>query len=337
MNSVVTLDTAGQTDLANKTLHATTQQAKKDVSIAITATGTKDIGDKATGKMTVTRTSVSSTPIPVPVGTTFTAGPITFVSTESTTLAGTTIGPGGVVQDSATIAVAASSIGDESNVSARAYQPSVGGISAQGSAMAGGSHKQVQVVTQNDVQKATDQLSSQDTSGVKKQLASQFSGGVVAIDQSFKADTSAVVPTPAVDQQAPDGKAVLAGSVSYTLTGVGKNEIDQYLNAYYTKQLKDSSNQRVYDNGAKAATFTNVAAATSGYTATMVATAKIGPTINDADIKNAAKGKNYGAIQSTIEAIQGVDNVDIKFWPFWVTKAPADTKRITVEFNLNGK
>lgn len=342
MNAVVALDTASQTDLANKTLHATTQQVKKDVSIAFTATGTKNVGDKATGPVKFTNNTQTSQT--VPAGTQLAAAD----GKPFTTNAAVTIPAGSVscnpfpncsgVTPSASGSVTAVTAGTSPNGENGSLSGAPSGVTASFTApTSGGTDKTVTVVTKDDLQKATDQLNSQDTSGIKKQLASQFGGGVVAIDQSFKVDTNGVTPNPAVDQEAPGGKAVLAGSVTYTLTGVSKNEIDHYLNDYYAQQLKDSSSQRVYDNGAKGATFTNVTAATTGYTATMVATAKIGPSINDTAIKNAARDKNFGDIQSTIEAIQGVDSVNVKFWPFWVSKAPTDTKRITVEFSLNGK
>jgi hypothetical protein len=338
MNAAVALDTANQTDLANKTLHATVQQQKKDVSLPITATGSKNVGDKATGKIKFTTSSPDGATIAA--GTQFVVSGLTFTLDSAVTVPGATLsfGCGGICPSSASGALTAPEGGAKYNGAQGVASGAPAGVSASVSpATAGGTDKTATVVTKDDVQKAADQLNGQDTSGIKSQLAKQFTGGVVSIDQSFKVDTSGVVATPAVDQEAPGGKAVFAGSVTYSLTGVSKNEIDQYLNAYYAEQLKSQSNQRVYDNGAKNVTFTNVTATTGGYGATMVATAKIGPSIDDAAIKNAARGKNFGDIQSTIEAIQGVDSVNVKFSPFWVTKAPNDTKRITVEFNLNGK
>src|SRR5690606_30689869 len=93
--------------------------------------------------------------------------------------------------------------------------------------------------------------------------------------------------------------------------------------------------QRVYDNGASKMTFTNVQPVENGFTANLSAAAQIGPKINDDAIKEAAKGKRYGDIQSGIESISGVDDVDVKFWPFWVSSAPNDVKKISVEFKLN--
>jgi hypothetical protein len=337
VNAKVNLDPTLATDVAAGSIKTTTQQLKKTASVDFTATGTKDAGNKASGKMTVTRTSVSSDPIAVPAGTSFSSGNITFISTEGTTLAGTTIGKGGIVQDSATVAVVAAAIGDESNLSARPYQSNVGGISAQGTDMSGGSHRQIKIVSADDMQKATDQLTQQNTDAVKKQLAGQFSSNILVIDTTFKVDQPAPQATPAVGQEVPDGVTPkLTSEVTYSMAGVDKTEASKYLDTYFAQQIKNTSDQRVYDNGLKTITFTNVSPATNSYTANVVATAKIGPKIDDNAIKSIAKGKRYGEIQSSIEAIQGVDNVDVKFSPFWVSAAPSDVNKISVEFKLNG-
>lgn len=333
MNAKVSLDTAGETSLANTTLHAATETVKKDVSLPITATGTKDVGEKATGKVKFSTSTISNLGRVIPAGTEIeSASGLVYLTDTAATIALT--GSTGT----ATAPVTAASNGATYNGATGAASGAPSGISVSFSVTtSGGTDKTITIVTQSDVDKAAVTLKEQDTASIKKQLTKQFTGGVVAIDQSFKVDTTGVTPTPAVDEEATDGKAVLSGSVSYSLVGVSKNEIDQYLNDYYAQQLKGVDNQRLYENGAKNVTFTSVAESTGGYTATMVATAKIGPKVNEGDIKEASKGKNYGDIQSSIEAIQGIDNVDIKFWPFWVSHAPNDAKKITVEFNLNGK
>lgn len=335
-NAVVTLSPVAKTDFSANTIKAVSQQSKKDVSVDFDATGTKDVGEKATGSMKLTRTSVSNKPINVPAGTSFTAGSLTFVSTEAAILEPTTVGDNGNIQDTATVGVVATQLGDEYNVSARAYQSNVGGYTARGTDMSGGSKKTVKVVSADDIQKATDQLKTQDTDAIKKQLSGQFDTSVTVLDDTFKTDAGSPSSTPAQDQEAASGKAKLTATITYTMTGVDSKEYSAYLDAYFKKQLDGKNDQRVYDNGSKKVTFTNVAAVDPGFTANIVATAKIGPKIDDNAIKALAKGKRYGEIQSSIESIQGVDNVDIKFWPFWVSVAPNDTNKISVEFSLNG-
>ncbi len=200
--------------------------------------------------------------------------------------------------------------------------------------MAGGAKHTATVVSASDIQKATDQLTSQNTDAIKKQLADQLGSNVTVIDLTFKTTLSGTKSTPAVNEEA-TGKAKLTTTITYSLSGVENSEINRYLDDYFGKQIEGKDNQRVYDNGAKKVTFTNIAAADATFTGNIVASAKIGPKIDDAVIKELAKGKRYGDIQSTIEAIDGVDNVDIKFSPFWVSTVPNDVKKISIEFKLN--
>ncbi len=336
INDKVTLTTNGTTSVAGKSLQSVTKEIKKEVSMDFDPTGTKEIGEKATGKMKLDRNSVSSTPISVPAGTSFSSGNLTFVSTESAVLAGTTIGPGGIVQDSATVSVQAVEIGDQYNLSARSYQSNVGGFSATGTDMAGGSKRQAKVVSSEDIDNAAAHLVQQQSDTMKKDLNKQFDSSTAkVIDQTFKATPGSMASTPAVNQEA-TGKAKLTGTITYTLSGVQKAEYGKYLDDFFNNQVKTEDNQRVYDNGSSKVTFTNIAAVEGGFTANIVTNAKIGPKIDDDQIKNTAKGKRYGEVQSSIEAIQGVDDVDVKFWPFWVSSVPNDPKKISIEFKLNG-
>lgn len=333
VNAKVTLGEKLQTQFSNNTLKTSVQQQKKDVSIEFDPTGTKEIGEKAAGTMKLTRTSTSSTPIQVPAGTSFTASGRIFRSTEGATLPGSSIGPGGVIQPTATVNVEAAEMGDEYNLSARGYQSNVGGFEADGSNMSGGSSKEVTVVSETDVQGATDQLAKQDSDAVKEQLKSEFNDTFTVLDQTFKIDSGDAKSSPAVGEEA-SGKAELTATITYTLSAVAKSDVDTFLNDYFTKQIEGQSDRRIYDNGNSGVTFTNIAAVDDGFAANVVATAKIGPKIEDDQVKELAKGKRYGEIQSSLESIQGVDSVDVQFWPFWVSQAPSDPNKITIEFNL---
>lgn len=335
VNNKVTLANDVTTDVAASTLKITTQQTKKTESVEFEATGSRDAGNKAAGTMKLTRTNPSGTPLTVPAGTAFVSGERTFVSTEAAVLV-TKLTADGLDPGTGTVAVLASAIGDEFNLSARSYQPSMSGFTAQGTEMSGGTHKIIKVVGPEDIQKATERLKAQDTAAIKKQLTTQLGKDVVVIDQTFKADQAAPVSVPAADQEVGEGvKPKLTSEITYSFSAVDKNELNDYLNAHFKKQLNGLTDQRVYDNGAGKVTFTNVNGAEKGFTGNVVATAQIGPKIEDAQVKDRAKGKRYGEIQSSLEAIQGVESVDVKFWPFWVTTAPNDAKRINVEFKLN--
>jgi len=332
-NARVTMGEKATTSFSGSTLKTSTQQQKKDVSIEFDATGKKEVGEKATGTMTLTRTSTSSTPISVPAGTSFTASGLTFKSTEAATLPGSSIGPGGIEQPSVTVAVEAAELGDQYNLATRNYQSNVGGFSAKGSNMTGGTSKEVTVVSETDIQAATDQLAKQDSDEVKAQLTGEFNDTFIVLDQTFKIDNGTPQSSPAVGQEA-SGKAKLTTTITYALSALARADVDTFLNDYFAKQIEGQNDRRVYDNGSGGVTFTNIAAAPDGFTGNIVATAKIGPKVEDQQVKDLAKGKRFGEIQSSLESIQGIDSVDVKFWPFWVSSAPNDTNKITVEFNL---
>ena len=335
VNARVTLDPAATTTLQEGLLKSTTKQTKKDQTVEFAATGKKDVGNKATGSMKLTRTSPSATPVTVPAGTEFTASGLTFVSTQAATLT-SQLTPSGFDPGSATVAVQATDIGDNFNLSARGYTSSVSGVNANGTDMAGGSKKTVTVVSADDVQKATEQLAEQKTDDIKRDLAKQFDGTFVVVDQSFKIDQANPSSAPAVDQESTDGKARLTSSVTYSLSAVAKSELKMYLDDYFKAQLKDKDDQRVYDNGSGEAKLSNISVVDGGkFGANLVASAKIGPKISDDEVKELAAGKRYGDIQASLEAIQGVESVDVEYSPFWVTSTPNDVKRISVEFKLS--
>lgn len=331
VNNAVTLSSDLSTDLAAKTIKTTTQQTKKTASVEFDATGKKEVGEKAKGTVKFSTNNISNLGTTIPAGTALTStGGKVFTTDESVTI---TISN----YQGANAAVTASDRGASSNGASGSVSGAPSGISAAivGST-AGGTDKTITVVTAEDIQKQTEQLKQQNTDAIKKDLASKLGSDVVVIDQTFKVEQSSPVSTPAVDQEVTAGtKPKLSSEATYSLSGVDKNELNNYLDDNFAKQLEGLKDQRTYDNGIGGVTFTNVNAIDTGFTANIVATAKIGPKIEDSVIKDTAKGKRYGEIQSSIEAISGVDNVDVKFWPFWVSSAPNDVKRITVEFKLN--
>lgn len=344
INAKVTLTDGANTSLSANTIKSITNQMKKDVSIDFDATGTKDVGQKASGSVAIHNCDYSGG-FSLPAGTKFVANGLVFISTQAVSVPGysapssTLCSLNGPTAGKATVGVQAADIGEAYNLSARSYTidsiPAGSKVEAVGTDMGGGNKHQAKVVSADDIQKAADQLTQQGSDVAKKDLKAQFSSNITVIDQTFKSAAGDVKSAPAAGEETTTGKAKLTSTITYTLTGVDKSEYGRFLDDYFAKQTQDNKDQRVYDNGAKKTTFTDVTPVQNGFTANIVANAKIGPKIDDDAIKNVAKGKRYGDVQASIEAIQGVDNVDIKFWPFWVSSVPNDTKKISIEFNLN--
>lgn len=339
VNNNVTLGDSLKTDLVANTLKTATQETKKSASVEFDATGTKDVGEKSKGIVKLSKQSL--TVVTIPAGTQLiTTGGLVFTTNSTATLPAATSDPScfpSFCPQTTNVDATASGSGTKYNAATGSLTGAPTGVSASFTGpTSGGTDKVITVVTQDDVKKATEQLKIQDVEAIKKELRTKLGKDVVVIDQSYKASDAAPTTVPVVDQEVVAGtKPKLTSDVTYSLSGVDKNELNDYLDAHFTKQLEGLKDQRTYDNGADKVTFTNVNGVESGFTASIVATAQIGPKIEDSTIKESSKGKRYGEIQSSLEAIQGVDSVDVKFWPFWVNTAPNDVKKINVEFRLH--
>ena len=115
---------------------------------------------------------------------------------------------------------------------------------------------------------------------------------------------------------------------------IDNSEMESYLKASANTELEGKTSQKIYKSGADEAKLTQYAEAESGGTIRITANSTVGPSIDEDEVKDQVKGKNYGDIQSSLESIDGVNDVDTKFWPFWVSTVPDDTDRITIEFDL---
>lgn len=337
LSTSVTIGTSVQTDAAKGTLKSVQVQDKIDANVDVQATGLQEQGEAASGTMTLSKGTPDDATIPV--GTGFSSGDCTFVTREQVTVPGATPGRWNgsgfpVIAGSKTVSVKATAIGEQCNLSARNYESTVSGISAKGGDMSGGSKKTLKIVTQADVQKASEQIAEQNNTDTKTKLSAKFGKNVKAIDSSFrtlKADTSV---SPQVGQEAPNGTAKLTSSVTYVMDGVSSSELDTFIKAATESKLSKDDDQRVYDSGANGAQLASFAATSSGGTATLTATAKVGPQIKDDDVKQRVAGKKFGDIQADLKSIQGVEDVQVQFWPFWVSKVPQDTNKVDVEFKL---
>lgn len=339
LNSRVTLTATAGTDLKAGTIKAETKTLKKDISIPFTATGKKDVGDKAIGSVKFSHQSLSATTIPAGTQLTSTGGLI-FVTDTAVSVPASTFGPGcfpTACAGTATGSVTAAESGTK-------YNAATGSLSGSGmtatfsGATSGGTDKTVTAVQQSDIDAVQGQVTQSSTGDeAKKQLVSDFGSDYIIVESSFKTDATAVKASPAVGAEAPDGKGALAGSVGYSLTAIPKSEATKYLDAYFAQQIDGKTDQKVYDNGLAALSLTNVNAVDNGnFTASISTNGKVGPRIDENAIKEFAKGRKYGEIQSRVQAVNGIESADIKFSPFWVNQAPNDTRRIQVEFKVNG-
>lgn len=313
-------------DPAQNLMPATVKQTKKSASVDFTATGKKDVGEKATGTVKFSTNNISNLGTTIPAGTVLTAtGGTQFATDTAVTI---TISN----YQNAPTGVTAVNRGAASNGANGAVSGAPSGISATlTGSTAGGTDKTVTVVSQADVDKAKQQLQSGDANAVKNDLKKEFGSDMIVIDESFKAEGGDATSSPAVDQEATSAK--LTSETTYTLVGVERSDLKANFDAYLDKQLAGKDNQKVYSSGEDTAQFSQFTTANGGYTVTVNAQAQVGPQLNEEQLKKQLVGKRAGEIQQQLETIEGIEDVETTFFPFWVTKAPAENK-ITIKFVL---
>lgn len=329
VNQKVTLDPNGPNVLSTSTVHAIAQQQKKQQTVKFDATGSKDVGETATGTVKFSTDSISALGKTIPAGTVLTStSGLTYTTDQSVTMSISN-------SSGATTGVTAAGRGAKYNGAAGPVSGAPAGISATlvGST-AGGTDKTVKVVTKEDVQKAAEQLTAQKDDTIKTQLQAAFGKDAVVINESYAVIQAAPVATPTVDAEA-DGQATLTSEVTYTMLAIPRTDLSSFLNGTLTKQLEGLHDQKVYDDGSNKVSFANFAKVDAATTVQLMAVGKVGPKIDEQAIKQQARGKRYGDIQSQLQTIQGVSGVDVKFSPFWVSTAPNDANKISVEFKLS--
>lgn len=332
----ITLDPSlSASDATNQKLKSYSQQTKKSASADFTATGSKEIGNKASGTVTVTNSS-DSTAQTIPSGTVYAAATgQQFVSTAAITVPGATVSGGTIVPGTAKAQVQATDIGSEYNIPAETFTI-VGhsSLTASSSAMTGGDKQTVTVVSQADVDKAKGQLEQQNANAIKDELKKKFGSEYLVIDESFTTDQGNPVASPAVDEQAKQGK--LTAETTYTLLALARSDVNEMLNTALKSALDTKPNQSIFSNGSDKIAFNSFQKFDNNtYSVRLSTTGYIGTKIDVDSLAKQVAGKRYGEIQAIVNQISNVNNVDIKFSPFWVTSAPTDTKKIDIKFSIS--
>lgn len=342
----VTLGGSQTTDVEKGIIQTISKQFKGDVSIDFDATGQEDIGAKASGSITVRNCDYAGG-FTIQAGTRFTSsGGKVFTNSSAVTVPGYTspssslCSLSGDTSGKATVQVQATTSGEANNIGATSYTissiPSGSKVDAVGTAMSGGTTKIATIVTAADVQKASERLVEQSSDEAKKSLIDQFTNSEIIIDDSYKIDRAPVVSSPAIGAEA-TGKAKITSATTYSITAIARAELRAYLKDALEKQIDDDRRQRIYDDGIDTATLSGYREQDGIATVHVGAEGRIGPKIDENEVKEQAKGKRYGEIQSSLQRLEGVNDVDIQFSYFWVRTVPNDINKIDVEFELENE
>ena len=341
------------------------KEYKQENAVTFEATGKKDVGEKATGLMTIeVYVPEPDASISVPAGTIFANNGLSFSATEAASVTWTS-------DDSATetikqcdnaseiekadltrivkrdgyrgclltakVNVIATESGDKYNISptSSGWTTNFAGDHRSiynKSSFTGGTSKLINIIQESDIVSAKAALAAKITGDGKAKLMASIPEDLMPLESTYKENAGEATATPGVGEEVGSGVTPkLTSTTTYTILTLNKKDLTNFVEDKTKATL--AADQKIYETTEPfLERFTEDG--NGGYTARLKATTKVGPTVTEADILEKAKGKKIGELQSQLKSINGVSSCKVDPSFFWVTTIPNDANKITVNLEV---
>lgn len=336
-----TSGSAESLDEQQKVLPSKLQELKQVNTEKVAATGSKDMGTKAGGKMTVTNCIDDGKKHTIPAGTSFTSGQFVFKTTAALTLEAAVYSGNNCRTDlgkllgfTKDVGVAATQPGEQYNLSARSYTSSTPGITGSGSQMTGGTTKIVKVVAQQDVDNAVQKITTNGSTVDEDFYKKLETDGFFALQETATTSEPKITSSPAVGEEA--SETSVTHEVTYAILTVDRDDLTKLVSEELGKQIDKTKQQ--FERGDlldKAIVRVTNKKSPTDVALTVQKTAIAMPLFNEEELKKLIAGKKQGDIESILGSRPGINEVRVDFSPFWVSKAPKKTSKIS--FDITNK
>lgn len=329
------------------------QKIEKTSSVEFTATGQKDVGEKATGKINVAAyldPNSEGVPLRIVDGVKFIHGNLTYTVTSGASVSYPEDDSGcenvnsgrfsreGCLKTVA-VTVQADAPGTDYNIGAQDSGWSTDADMSvaksysiyNSAAFTGGSTNIVTVVSESDFNNAKEKLTNQGREDGKSELVKKFGDDMVVIESSLEVSTSDPKSTPAVNEEVKSGVTPkIEATTTFTMFAVDKTALETFV-----KKKSESSvaaDQKIY--AISTPFFENFQKDGDKYTAKLKTSTQTGPKVTEEDVLEKSKGKKLGEVQSLLKSINGVSSVKINTSVPWVNSVPNDPNKITIELKV---
>ncbi len=317
------------------------KKLEKEASKEFEATGQKNVGEKAKGSVVVYAFFSAQGTVGINAGEKFTIGELSYTADANTTITwdgtqtsceNTDVISGGKIncKISGRVSVTAVDAGEKYNIAASsASWKTTANVSAYtDSAMAGGTDQMITVVSQEDLNKAKeDVLTAEIKEAYKTELLESLADDDFKIESSYRESIGDAVSTPAIGEEVKDGiKPKVTVKVTETIYLIDKTKVEEYI----TNEAKLSENYKIYKM--ENPFIENFVETSDGFTGKIKTSYISGPKVTENDIIELVKGKGLGDAQHDLASIDGINGSKIridKSYP-WVMSVPGDTNKITV-------
>jgi hypothetical protein len=318
--------------------------ATKTVSQDFPATGNADNTGMATGTVTIYNKCDPTTPLSIVKGINFLSNNNKVFATVQKKFvipAGTKKG-GKVTPGSIQAKVQAVEGGTSYNIAPATFSaPGLNGTvyysciyAVSTTAMSGGYSGKVKKVTDDDIQGAKDTLTQKATDEAMSAVKGQISSDFILLDNSALSNVtsaSTLVKSGAVADSFKYNVTVQASALVFK-----KSDLEQFSKKYISSQIPDG--KTLLDNSFKM-DYSAPTIDVSGGKATINLDFSSGfyQNIDKNALTLKMLGENADQIKQSVSdnLADQVDNVNVKFWPFWVTSAPNNQSAVNINLKFN--
>lgn len=304
------------------------------------ATGTKNVGDKATGSLVVYTYFSNKGSVGIPASTNFTFNGMTYHINSEATLSwdgdfsdcdNTITNIADSCLKSATVNATATESGEKYNVAASkdGWTTSIASLKVYSKTdFTGGTDKTITVVSQSDIDKAKEGLRNDSESTNKATLIEELNDDQLAIESSFKQVVSEPTPSTPVDEEVKDNAPVtLTSTTTATIFVIDLTKVKEYI----SEKAKVSEKNRIYALGSPFVE--NFFEAESGYTGKLKTAYTVGPNMTEVTILEDVKGILIGEVKGILKN-NGAHDVKVDRSFPWVNSVPNDPNKITIELEM---
>lgn len=308
-----------------------------------TATGTKNVGEKAKGQITIIG-MLREDDIHINTGTVLRHNDLVYYTTEDAALLANESTPcenkdqtfdliKNGCKKSVKIGIVAAEPGEKYNIEEGAgnWVISANVSAYTESGVTGGTDKNVIVVTEENVDVARGKIASGNAENLEdtKNALKEQAGDRIIIESSFKQEMSEPEVSPKVGEEVPSDtipSITLTTTTSYF--AIDKTKVEEFI----TNKAKIPEDQKIYAiNNPFIESFMVTDSAITGKIKTSYST---GSKLTENDILEMVKGKGIGDVQHTLKSVSGVSKVSINQSYPWVNTVPTDSNKITIELTI---
>lgn len=313
-------------------------ELEKEISKEYDATGTKDVGTKASGTLTFNNYDGVETAIAAGASIKSSSG-VEFTVDQAISIpkATASVKPGGVLQTNPGTAsgkVTAKDSGDKGNFPASTVYSVTGKtlVTAAGETT-GGVSKIVKIVTENDIKNADASVKTDLNEFAKSDLDAIAKNEKLSIfDDCIKSDIQSSRASKNVNDESDKFEYTL--KVKFSTIGFVKADLDELLISAVEKELGKNKMVVAPDKAEIAYNLTDKDSSDGKLTADAKIVGRSGEKLSEEEIKNKIKGKSLSSAEKVISENETVEDVKISMNPKFINQVPFFARNIKLLFGF---